>query len=60
MSFTVPAIARYNQLLASKLGVRKMDLRIAAITLENNAILVTRNIRDFQRVPNLIIEDWSV
>lgn len=60
LSFTESAILHYQQLLKAKLGVRKMDLRIAAITLENNAILVTRNIRDFQRVPNLIIEDWSV
>jgi tRNA(fMet)-specific endonuclease VapC len=54
------AIARYQQLAKMKLKVRKMDLRIAAIVLENNAILVTRNLRDFRRVPNLIVEDWSV
>jgi tRNA(fMet)-specific endonuclease VapC len=54
------AIARYQQLAKMKLKVRKMDLRIAATVLENNAILVTRNLRDFARVPNLIVEDWSV
>jgi tRNA(fMet)-specific endonuclease VapC len=44
---------------AAKLNVRKMDLCIAAIALEHQAIVVTRNVRDFQRVPNLVVEDWS-
>jgi tRNA(fMet)-specific endonuclease VapC len=60
LSFTEPAIARYDQLVAMKLNVRKMDLRIAAITLEQGGILVTRNLRDFRRVPKLVVEDWSV
>ena len=37
-----------------------MDLRIAAVTLENAGILVNRNLRDFRRIPNFIVEDWSV
>lgn len=60
LSFPEPAIARYDQLVAMKLNIGRMDLRIAAITLEHGGILVTRNVRDFQRVPGLAIEDWSV
>ncbi len=41
------------------LNVRKMDLRIAAIVLEKGATLVSRNLRDFRRVPGLRVEDWS-
>jgi tRNA(fMet)-specific endonuclease VapC len=60
LSFTESAIARYDQLVALKLNVRKMDLRIAAITLEHGGMLVSRNLRDFRRIPKLIVEDWSV
>ena len=35
------------------------DLQIAAIALANNCILVTHNVREFSRVPNLSIEDWE-
>ena len=59
LTYHLQAIARYEHLKAAKLNVRKMDLRIAAIALENQAILVTRNTRDFQRVPGLVLEDWT-
>jgi len=59
-SFTEPAIDRYETLRAMKLNVGSKDLRIAAIVLEEGSILVTRNAQDFQRVPGLVIEDWSV
>ncbi len=58
--FVPAALARYEQLLTSRLNVGRNDLRIAAITLEHDGIIVTRNLRDFQRVPNLVVEDWSV
>lgn len=59
ISFSEAAIARYNSLLAMKLNVGKMDLRIAAIALEEGATVVTRNLRDFRRVPELICENWA-
>jgi tRNA(fMet)-specific endonuclease VapC len=54
-----PAMVRYEALRRMKLNVRKMDLRIAAIVLEIGATLVSRNLRDFRRVPGLVVEDWS-
>jgi len=59
LSFSEAAIRRAKTLQAAKLNVRKMDLCIAAIALEHQAIVVTRNVRDFQRVPNLVVADWS-
>lgn len=60
LPYSVAAIVKYEQLLAMKLNVRKMDLRIAAVVLEHQGILVTRNLRDFQRIPGLVVEDWSI
>jgi tRNA(fMet)-specific endonuclease VapC len=58
VSFSEPAIAIYETLKSQRLNIGKMDLRIAAIALEHDACLVTRNVRDFQRVPGLQFEDW--
>jgi len=60
LSFTESAIERFDDLKRMKLGVKANDLRIAAIALENSAIVVTRNRADFGRVSGLQIEDWSV
>lgn len=59
LDFDELAIRRCERLKKLKLKVQKLDLRIAAIVLECGAILVTRNRRDFERVPGLRIEDWS-
>jgi len=60
LPFTIAAIARSHQLIGSKLNVKKSDLRIATIVLEHGGTLVTRNTRDFSRVPGLVLEDWSI
>ena len=35
------------------------DLKIAAIAIEKDSLLVTRNSADFARVPGLRFEDWT-
>jgi tRNA(fMet)-specific endonuclease VapC len=60
LPYTEPAIARVAQLKGQKLNVGLMDLRIAAIALEHGAVVVTRNRRDFSRVPGLTVEGWSL
>jgi tRNA(fMet)-specific endonuclease VapC len=52
------AEASFQPLRAIRIGTQ--DRKIAAIALANQLILVTRNRRDFARVPGLLQEDWSV
>jgi len=57
-----PAISQssQNELLKQKIRIGTQDLRIAAIALSLNGIVVTRNLKDFEKVPNLKILDWSI
>jgi tRNA(fMet)-specific endonuclease VapC len=45
------AVSKYR-----KIG--RADLLIASITLANRATLVTRNLRHFQQIPGLRVENW--
>jgi tRNA(fMet)-specific endonuclease VapC len=54
------ALDRVDQLMRLRLNVGRMDLTIAAIAREVGAAVVTNNVRDFTRVPNLVVVDWSV
>lgn len=36
------------------------DLMIAATVLANKGILVTHNVREFSRIDNLSVEDWTL
>ncbi len=59
LEFSEEAIARHESLKAARLNIGAMDLKIAAIALEHNCTVVTRNLRDFGRVPGLVVADWS-
>jgi tRNA(fMet)-specific endonuclease VapC len=59
LDFNELAATKYQTLKTSKLRIGTMDLRIAAIALAHEATLLSRNLRDFQRVPGLKVEDWT-
>jgi predicted nucleic acid-binding protein len=62
LPFDVAAARRYGEIRAelerrgTPLG--DADLRIGAIALARNLIVVTGNIRHFQRIPELSVENW--
>ena len=60
LPFCRAAVNRYLDLRKSLPRLGKHDLAIAAVVLEFDATIVTRNRQDFEQVPNLHIEDWSI
>ncbi|KYC40856.1 nucleic acid-binding protein [Scytonema hofmannii PCC 7110] len=60
LDFDLPAYNSYQELVRQRIRIGTRDLRIAAITLSIKGILVTRNTKDFAKVPNLQIEDWTI
>jgi len=59
LDFDERAAIEYQQLRSLRLGIGTMDLKIGAIALANSAVLLTRSVSDFKRIPNLVIEDWT-
>ena len=60
LEFNQAACESYQKLRQQKINSGSQDLRIAAIALVNQAIVVTQNYKDFIKVPNLSIEDWTI
>ncbi len=46
-------------LKSQKIRIGTMDLKIASIAISRKAILVSRNLKDFENVPNLVVHDWT-
>jgi tRNA(fMet)-specific endonuclease VapC len=59
LDYDIAAETQFSNLRHQKIRAGSQDLRIAAIALATGSILVTRNRSDFEKVPGLIIEDWS-
>jgi tRNA(fMet)-specific endonuclease VapC len=60
LSFDTEAIAIFDELRRQKVRVSTMDLRIAAIAISHNLVLLTRNVSDFSKIPGLVTENWTV
>jgi tRNA(fMet)-specific endonuclease VapC len=60
LPFDAASAAIYDQLLGQNLRVGAMDLRVASIALSHRLVVLTRNQRDFGRVPGLTAEDRTV
>ena len=61
--FDTKSARRYGE-IRQELGshgklIGDRDLMIAACALANQATLVTRNLRDFKRIPGLSLESWD-
>jgi len=48
----------FQDLRSQRVRIGTMDLKIANTVLAYDATLLSRNLVDFQRVPNLQVEDW--
>lgn len=60
LPFDDAAAAQFQSLREQRVRIGTMDLRIASIALANKMTLLTRNTVDFQRVPDLHFEDWTL
>lgn len=60
LDFTEEAYAHYTNLIHQKIRIGTQDLRIAAIALSIEGIVVTRNQKDFGKVPDLRLQDWTI
>jgi tRNA(fMet)-specific endonuclease VapC len=56
--FDEPAADEFKLLRKQRLKLGTMDLKIASIALVNEALLLSANLRDFERVPGLNVENW--
>jgi tRNA(fMet)-specific endonuclease VapC len=59
-------VARWNEsaanifirLRSERIRIGTQDLKIASIALDVGALLLSANLRDFEKVPGLRVEDW--
>ena len=60
INFDQAAQQVYAELKTRQLRIGTQDLRIAAIALASNSTVVTRNHKDFGKVPDVSLADWTI
>ncbi len=58
LPFDAEAAETFHKLQKNLPQMGTMDLKIASICLAHDVTLLTRNLRDFQMVPDLKVENW--
>jgi tRNA(fMet)-specific endonuclease VapC len=59
LDFDENAAKVFQNLKAQKIRIGVMDLKIASIAISRKAILVSRNLKDYEQIPNLVVNDWT-
>lgn len=60
LEFDERAATEFQRLKKIHPRLGTMDLKIAAIGLANEAIILTRNSKDYGKIEGLSIEDWTI
>jgi tRNA(fMet)-specific endonuclease VapC len=60
LDFDQKAATQYQRIRRARIRVGTMDAKIASIALSRDATLLSRNLVDFERVPRLRVEDWTI
>jgi tRNA(fMet)-specific endonuclease VapC len=53
-----PAADEYKRLRKQRVRIGTQDLKIATIAIATDSLLLSANLRDFEQVPELRVEDW--
>jgi tRNA(fMet)-specific endonuclease VapC len=58
ISLSAESVDLFNGFRKSGIKIGAMDLKAASIAMANNALFLTANRRDFEKVPGLRFENW--
>lgn len=53
-----PAADVFKRMRKGRVRIGTVDLKIASTAISNDAVLLSANLRDFEQVPGLRVEDW--
>lgn len=59
LPFNEQAATVFQRLKKQYRRVGTMDLKIASVVVAHDALLLSQNLRDFQQIPGLRVEDWT-
>jgi tRNA(fMet)-specific endonuclease VapC len=59
LPFNDAAAQVFESLRDQRVRIGTMDLRIASVALAFGLTVLSRNLVDFQKVPELVVEDWT-